>query len=294
MTAETQTAAMRVLSALLEARTGQVLAENRMWRMETSLKPVLRANGLVTLEELVGRLLADDKAGTLAEDIVNALLNNESSFFRDNHVFQMLARELLPAIAERRKDRTLRIWSAGCSTGQEAYSLAMAIRNNAEAWKGWRIHIAATDVSTAAVAQARSGTYSSIDVQRGLAINDLLLWFEPAGDDWRINAELRHMIDFRVDNLFDSKLPAGQFDLILCRNVLLYFSAERRRQVFDELARHSHAGSFLLLGAGETVIDQTADFSSSHKFPGIYGRVREGAVETAPQIAQPARGAGRF
>jgi len=282
---EPQTAAMRVLSALLEARTGQVLADNRMWRMETSLKSLLRANGLDTLEELVARMVAEDKNGTLARDIVNALLNNESSFFRDHHVFQTITRDLLPDIRARKTDRTLRIWSAGCSTGQEAYSMAIAIRNNAEMWDGWNVHITATDVSTSVVAQARSGKYSQIDVQRGLAINDLLRWFEPVGDDWRISDTLRHMIDFRVDNLFDSKIPTGRFDLILCRNVLLYFSTEWRRKVFDRLASQSDIGTFLLLGAGETVIDQTADFSASAKFPGVYQRVSSGSAEFIPSSA---------
>lgn len=294
MIGEPQTGAMRVISSLLESRTGQLLAENRMWRMETSLKPVLRANNLSTLEDLVARLLADDKNGKLAEQVVNSLLNNESSFYRDHHVFRTIGRDVLPAIAEQRTNKILRIWSVGCSTGQEAYSLAMMLRNNEAEWKGWRFHILGSDVSTSAVAQAQSGIYSQIDVQRGLAINDLLRWFEPAGDDWRISEELRRMVDFRVDNLFDSKLPPGQFDLILCRNVLLYFSTEWRRKVFDLLADHSAPGAHLILGAGETVIDQTSDFSPSPKFPGVYRRAEVSSRPVPAEQAALPRMFGRF
>jgi chemotaxis protein methyltransferase CheR len=130
----------------------------------------------------------------------------------------------------------------------------------------------ATDISTAAIEQAKSGVFSQMDVQRGLAIGDLLKWFEPHGDDWRASPDLRRMIDFRHDNLFDARAPSGAYDLLLCRNILLYFTPERRGEVLRLLARHSHAGSVLLLGAGETVIGQADDFLSHPDFRGGYVR----------------------
>lgn len=267
--------AARVLAALLEARTGQALSEGRAWRMETALRPVLRQHKLADMDELAGRLTrkADPR---LEEDVVNALLNNESSFFRDLQIFDMIHRQILPAIQADRSNRTLRIWSAGCSTGQEAYSLAIRLRNDAARWSGWRIEIMATDISTAAIDQARAGIFSQMDVQRGLAVGDLIKWFEPHGEDWRASAELRRMIDFRHDNLFDAKAPSGEYDLILCRNVLLYFSPERRQAVLRLLGRHSHARSVLLLGAGETVIGQGDDFTAHPEFRGAY--VRQAAL----------------
>lgn len=265
------TGAMRVLAGLLEARTGQILSESRIWRIETALKPVLRANGLASLEQLVARLLSRTER-ELADDVVNALLNNESSFFRDLQVFDTLYRDLLPHLHARKAGRQLRIWCAGCSTGQEAFSLAMQFRKDAARWQGWRIQILATDVSSAAIKRARSGKFPQIDVQRGLAINDLLRWFEPAGEDWKASEELRRMIDFQVDNLFEPKAPVGQYDLILCRNVLLYFSTEMRRKVFDRLTLFGAPDAFLLLGAGETVIGQTDDFVASRDFRGCYER----------------------
>ncbi len=267
--------ATRILSGLLESRTGQTLSENRAWRMETALKPVLRAHGLADIDELAARIVTI-RDRRLDEDVVNALLNNESSFFRDFQIFDMLCKDILPHIHAQRRDRTLRIWSAGSSTGQEAYSLAIQLRKDKVRWQGWRIEILATDISSSAIEQARSGVFSQIDVQRGLAIGDLLQWFEPVGDDWRANEELRRMIDFRTDNLFEPRAPSGAYDLILCRNVLLYFSPERRKAVFDLLAKHSHDQSILLLGAGETVIGQSDDFVAHREFRGSY--IRKGLL----------------
>lgn len=261
--------AARILSGLLEAHTGQVLSEGRAWRMETALRPILRAHGFQDIDDLATQLLRKHDP-RLDEDVVNALLNNESSFFRDLQVFDMIHRQILPHVQADRQDRTLRIWSAGCSTGQEAYSLAIRLRNDAARWQGWRIEILATDISTAAIEQARSGIFTQMDVQRGLAVGDLIKWFEPHGEEWRANPDLRRMIDFRHDNLFDSRAPSGAYDLLLCRNVLLYFTPGRRGDVLRLLARHSHAGSVLLLGAGETVIGQGDDFLPHSDFRGGY------------------------
>ncbi|QUT04201.1 protein-glutamate O-methyltransferase CheR [Sphingobium phenoxybenzoativorans] len=280
------TGAMRILAGLLEARTGQILSESRIWRIETALKPVLRMNGMANLEELVSQLLASTESN-LTDDVINALLNNETSFFRDLQTFDMLYRDLLPQLSSSKQDKVLRIWCAGCSTGQEAYSLAMQLRKDAGRWQGWRIQILATDISTAAISRAQSGLFSQIDVQRGLAINDLLRWFEPVGDDWKVSDELRRMIEFRVDNLLEPKASSGDYDLILCRNVMLYFSLERRQKVFSRLAEHSRQGSYLILGAGETVIGQTDAFAASRSFRGSYERSAK-----TEKINQPVRKTG--
>ncbi|MBH1998214.1 MAG: protein-glutamate O-methyltransferase CheR [Sphingomonadaceae bacterium] len=274
--------ASRILSGLLEARTGQILSEGRAWRMETALRPVLRKHGLHDSDELAARVVGKGDP-RLEEDVVNALLNNESSFFRDLQVFDLIHRQILPRIQAEREDRTLRIWSAGCSTGQEAYSLAIRLRNEGARWAGWRIEILASDISTAAIEQARSGAFSQMDVQRGLAIGDLIKWFEPDGENWRASAELRGMIDFRHDNLFDARAPSGEYDLLLCRNVLLYFTPVRRQAVLRLLAAHSHAQSVLLLGAGETVIGHGDDFIAHSEFRGSYAR----------QAAMPGSAIGR-
>ncbi len=272
----TLTPPMRILASVLEGRTGQTLSDNRLWRLETSLKPTLRAHGLATLDELAARI-GPEPRGELATQVVNALLNNETSFFRDAHIFQLLARDVLPEFirqAEARgRSRVLRLWCAGCSTGQEAYSLAMMFHNHAQAWPDWRMKILATDVSSTAIERARSGLIPQMEVQRGLAINDLLKWMEPEGDLWRVHPAIQEMIDFRVDNLFGPKAPAGEYDLVLCRNVLLYFSPERKKQLLATLASHSAVGGFLLLGAGETVIGHSVDFTASQRHRGVYERI---------------------
>ncbi|MBK5264096.1 MAG: protein-glutamate O-methyltransferase CheR [Alphaproteobacteria bacterium] len=273
--------AMRVLAGLLEARTGQQLAANRMWRIETALKPMLKSYKMDSLEDLVSQLLSTNKRHLL-DEVVDALLNNESSFFRDLSTFSMIERGLLPHIGTIRKQPQLRIWCAGCSIGQEALSLAMLIQKQAERWQGWRVQILATDISSGAIARAKSGLYSQMEVQRGLGVTELLQWFEPAGDDWRVSRELLDMIDYRVDNLLEPVLPAGAYDLILCRNVLLYFSLELRQKVFENLARFAAPEGHLVLGAGETVIGQTDDFIASRQFRGSYERRIAGAIQRSP------------
>jgi chemotaxis protein methyltransferase CheR len=262
---------IRVLSALLEARTGQVLSPERGWRVETALKPILRAHGLQDIGILAAHLTRY-RDPRLEIEVVDALLNNESSFFRDPHIFEMIRRQILPHIRARKQDRRLRVWSAGCSTGQEAYSLAIQLCNDVEVWDRWRVEILATDISATAIARARDGIFPQIDVQRGLSINDLLKWFEPVADGWRASAQLRAMIDFRQDNLFDPHAPGGAYDLLLCRNVMLYFTQERRQKVFDLLARHSHDHSVLLLGAGETAMGHGDPFVAHPEFRGAYRR----------------------
>lgn len=261
----------QILTRLLESRTGQRLSEARAWRMETALRPVLRAEGLADIDALAARIIGgrDDR---LERAVIDALLNNESSFFRDLQTFDMIGRQVLARIYAERRDRRLRIWSAGCSTGQEAYSIGIQLRNDWARWNGWQIEILATDISGSAIERARTGRYSQMDVQRGMAISDLITWFEPYGEDWRASPELRRMIDFRQDNLLDATAPAGEYDLILCRNVMLYLTPERRQQVLRLLGRHSHAGSVLVLGAGETVIGQGDDFIAHPEFRGAYAR----------------------
>ncbi len=271
------TPSMRFLADLLRERTGQILSESRMWRIEAALGPVLRAHGLGSLDALVYAIESDAR-GRLAVEAIDALLNNETSFFRDAHIFTLLAEDIFPAAMERavalgRKKKALRIWCAGCSSGQEALSLAMLFRNDQAKWPDWKLDILATDVSHAAIDKARSGVITQMEAQRGLSISDMVRWMEPEGDGWRISPALHGMIDFRVDNLCDPKAPKGDFDIILCRNVLLYFDTERKQELFSLLAQHSAAGSWLLLGAGETTIGLTTRFVASQTYRGVYERM---------------------
>src|ERR1041384_4329687 len=190
----------RILAGLLEARTGQQLTMSRRWRLETALGALLRERGIVTLDELI-TILVMGKEPSLSQKVVEALLNNETYFFRDRAPFDLLQRHALPELATRRqKAKHLRIWSAGCSTGQEVYSLAMLFAEEPEKWQGWTIDILGGDVSTSCIDRARDGVYSQFEVQRGLAIGQMIRWFEECADGWRAIEVLRKQVRFQVHN----------------------------------------------------------------------------------------------
>ena len=197
--------------------------------------------------------------------------------------------KLLPGlIAARREKKILRIWSAGCSTGQETYSLAMMFAEDPLKWQGWTIDIVGTDVSSSAIEKARTGRYSQFEVQRGLAITQMIRWFSEDEDGWRVSDALRKPIRFQVHNLLETSPPFGgaRFDIVLCRNVLLYLNEERRRQAFDRIAANIALDGALMLGAGETVIGQTERFASDRECRGFYRLTdHDHADRRAPRVA---------
>ena len=255
--------ALGVLSALLEARTGQQISAYRSWRVDTALKPLLRERGIDTLDQLVMQLL-DGSDGAIGDRVVDALVNQETSFFRDAAVFDMIVDAANRMVGERHR---VRVWTAGCSTGQEPYSLAMAL---AEREAARSAEIVATDVSAAAVARAREGRYTQFEIQRGLPIRRMMRWFDPVAGDWMAKPELTAAVSFRRHNLVAEAVPGGQFDIILCRNVLLYLGPSVKPDVFQRLAGALRPGGLLVLGAGETVIGQTRLFEPSKNYRGCY------------------------
>lgn len=261
----------RVLAGILESDTGQTLGTARRWRIETALAALIRARGLAGIDQLVG-LLASGREPGLRSAVVDALLNNETYFFRDRQPFDLLLGNPLDRIAEARADaRRIAIWCAGCSTGQEAYSLAMAFAEMGDRFRDWRIDIVGTDVSAAAVARARAGSYGQFEVQRGLPVRQMVRWFEEGADGaWRIAEPLRRAVRFEARPLAAPPPAPGLFDIILCRNVLLYFPPALRARMFDRLADAIRPGGALMLGAGETVIGQTGRFLSDPDNRGLY------------------------
>lgn len=260
--------ALQVLAALLEQRTGQMIAANREWRVETALKPILRDRGLDTLDQLAAETVAGGDPA-LRDQVVDALLNQESSFFRDGTVFDTIA----SVVADRRAaapQQPLRIWSAGCSFGQEPLSLAILLAEQLPAADTRIPDIVATDVSESAILRARSGTFTQFEIQRGLPVRRMVRWFEPSGDNWVAKPELVRQVAFRRLNLIDDPLPPGKFDVVLCRNVLLYLSPSLRRHVLDRIASVLRPDGLLALGAGETVIGQTEAFTPSQDYRGLY------------------------
>ncbi|MFT3967163.1 MAG: protein-glutamate O-methyltransferase CheR [Sphingobium sp.] len=268
---------MQAIAAFFEEKTGQHLSESRMWRVETALRDVMRQHGLKDLSDLLYALQADH-SDRIAAATIHCITNHESSFFRDLKVFETVERQVLPHLNATLPERLLRIWCAGCSTGQEVYSLAIILKRQEEMWRNWRVSIVGTDISPFSITKAQEGMYQQMDVQRGLPIADLLRWFEPVQDRWRIAPELRALASFKVDNLLDPKAVSGKFDLILCRNVLLYFAPELRSQALSTLARHARADTLLLLGAGETTIGASTLFSPSCEFRGAYQQAAPAAA----------------
>ena len=260
----------RILAGLLEARTGQQLTMNRRWRLETALNHLLRERGIASIDELI-TILVMGKEPNLASRVVEALLNNETYFFRDRAPFDLLGRVALPELAKRRAaSKRIRIWSAGCSTGQETYSLAMLFAEDPLKWQGWTVDILGTDVSDEVIQRARSGTYSQFEVQRGLGIAQMIKWFEEAQDGWRAAESLRKPVRFQVHNLLEAPPHPREFDIVLCRNVLLYLNAEMRERAFERLASAMAPDGWLMLGAGETVIGQTKKLVADKDARGLY------------------------
>jgi chemotaxis protein methyltransferase CheR len=262
----------RQLADLLKKHSGQQLMANRHWRVEMALKPVLRRHSIPDMA-MLSTLLAADSEPVLVRECVEAMINNETCFYRDQANFALLTGPVLDSLREKRKaTRRLRIWSAACSTGQEPYSLAMFFADNPEKWAGWSIQIFATDVSMTALTQARKGRYSQFEIQRGLPVMLMLKYFEQDGTDWQLKDPIRKAVSFASHNLLDSPRSLGIFDLILCRNMLMYLCDENRRQVLENLANAQTPDGILMLGAAETVIGQTDRFVASREFRGFYER----------------------
>jgi chemotaxis protein methyltransferase CheR len=249
--------ALGIVAGLLEARTGQKLTKDRLWRVGTALAGVLRQNSLDSLEQLADRLGRPGQHA-LAQQVVEALLNNETYFFRDRAMFDQLSATVLPGLARKReRTRRLSIWSVGCSTGQEAYSLAMLFAEQPMRWRDWTIEIIGTDVARSVVMAAREANFSQFQIQRGLGVAQMVSFFEETRTGWRANEALRAMVRFETHNLLDPAPEPGRFDLILCRNVLLYFDRPTRERAFARLSSALAPDGLVMLGAGETTVGQT-------------------------------------
>ncbi|MEQ8412378.1 MAG: protein-glutamate O-methyltransferase CheR [Erythrobacter sp.] len=267
-------ASHQIVADLLAKFTGQQLTESRRWRVSSALAGVFREHGITNLDQLVCLLDEPRRRSSdrdLAAEVVEALLNNETYFFRDKPTFDQLPVDILPLLAERRQEtKRLTIWSAGCSTGQEVHSLAMLFAEQAERWAGWSIDILGTDVSHKVIRAARTGLYSQFEVQRGLGVAQMLRHFEETPAGWQIHEEIRRCARFQQHNILSEPPLRQPVDLILCRNVLLYFDVDTRRRAFARLSGALAEDGFLMLGAGETVVGQTDAFIAADGRASIY------------------------
>jgi chemotaxis protein methyltransferase CheR len=259
------------LRKMLRERSGQVLSAEKQYLAESRLLPVARKHGFAGLGELVGKLKVTTAAAPLTVEVVEAMTTNESFFFRDKIPFEHFRAVIMPALlAARAREKRIRIWCTAAATGQEPYSLAMSLKSIGPALAGWRVEIVATDLSNEVLAKAKAGIYNQFEVQRGLPIQSLVKFFTQVGEAWQIAEEIRAMVKFRPLNLLNDFSPLGTFDLVFCRNVLIYFDQETKTGVLNRIARQMPSDGFLILGAAETVVGLTDAFKPMTDQRGIY------------------------
>jgi chemotaxis protein methyltransferase CheR len=275
------------LVRFLRERSGIVLTTDKAYLVESRLTPIVRRRGLASLAELIGRL----RPGTdfaLGEEVIDAMTTNETFFFRDKQPFERFTDVMLPALLKARAtERKLRIWCAASSTGQEPYSLAMILKERATQLLGWKIDIVATDLSPSVIDRAKAGVYTQFEVQRGLPIQYLVKYFQQTEDKWEISPEIRGMVQYRMQNLLRDFSPLGRFDIIFCRNVLIYFDEKTRADILERMARMMAPDGFLALGAAETVIGLTNAFRVNPEHRGLY-QVNTGAATPMSRLTAAA------
>jgi chemotaxis protein methyltransferase CheR len=279
------------LKGFLKTRSGLVLSNEKQYLVESRLMPLARKADLASLSELISKL----KSGTarpLETDVVEAMTTNESFFFRDKTPFDNFTKVMLPALLETRSTRKrLRIWCAAASTGQEPYSLAMCLKEEAAKLAGWRVEIIGTDLSNEVLDKAKTGIYSQFEVQRGLPIQLLLKYFTQTGEVWQVNPEIRSMVQWRQLNLLENFSTLGDFDVIFCRNVLIYFDQDAKSDVLARAAKMLPEDGYLALGAAETVVGLSDRFQPVPNLRGLY-QLRPSADAAGGSAATPLRAAG--
>lgn len=239
------------LRAVVLEQSANALDASRDHHFEARLQRLLKESGFAALDRLVAALRRQPDS-TIKRCIAEAMTVNETSFFRDRAPFDLMRLELLPALIRRRaSSRRLRLWSAACSTGQEAYSLAITLCEHFPQLRDWAVEILGTDISAEVVERAREGWYQRIEVNRGLPVRYLLKYMQRVGDEWQMVPSIRRLCQFRRRNLCNSLLLAEKYDVILLRNVMLYFSMDTRRQLLLNMHRLLESDGFLILGASE-------------------------------------------
>ena len=256
------------LRKLLKERSGLDLSADKQYLVESRLVPLARRTGLPGIPELVLKMKSG--ADALTSDVVEAMTTNETFFFRDKIPFDHLRQTILPALLQARASRrSLRIWCAASSTGQEPYSIAMCVKEFA-GLAGWRVEIVGTDLSQAVLEKSKAGVFSQFEVQRGLPIQMLVKYFTQVGELWQLNADIRAMVQHRQLNLLQDFSHLGTFDVIFCRNVLIYFDQDTKTGIFERLARLLEGDGVLALGAAESVVGISDVFKPYPDRRGLY------------------------
>ncbi len=275
-------AGFEFLRVFLKERSGLALSPEKRYLVDSRLGPVCRRFGLGSIDDLAAKLRTGRDAA-LETAVVEAMTTNETFFFRDRAPFDLFKDMILPKmLAARAAKRKLRIWCAAASTGQEPYSVAMILDEAKARLSGWQVEIVATDIASEVLDKARAGRYSQFEVQRGLPIQMLLKYFKQEGDVWQLSPSIRSMVNYKQLNLIKDFSQLGQFDIIYCRNVLIYFDQPTKSDVLRRLSAALAPDGVLLLGAAETVIGLTDALVPHPEHRGLY-------VASRPAAAAPLR-----
>ena len=270
----TSAGALNYVRDLVRRRSGIVLDADKDYLIESRLTAVAREVGCASVEDVITRARTLS-GGDMNVRVVEALTTNETSFFRDVHPFEALRDEILPAVlAARAVSRTVRIWSAACSTGQEPYSIAMTLREHFASLTGWRVRITATDLAESILARARQGQYRQLEVNRGLPAPLLIKYFERNGADWSVRPDVRAMVEFRALNLIEPVSPFPQADVVFLRNVLIYFDVPTRRAVLKRVREALAPDGYLFLGGAETTTNIDDAFERVQAGKAAYHRIK--------------------
>jgi len=258
------------ISTLIKSRSGLVLTPDKAYLLESRLMPVARKHGLKGLDELIG-VMRTRKEEALIIEVTEAMTTNESFFFRDIKPFDLLRDEVLPPLLEKRAaQKHLRVWCAAASSGQEPYSIAIVLKELGAKMAGWKVDMVGTDISHDILNKAKGGQYSQFEVQRGMPITLLLKYFDKKDETWQIKDEIRNMVQYKYWNLLDDLKQLGGFDIVFCRNVLIYFDAETKGKVLENISQLMPKDGMLFLGGAETVLGVTEKFKPVQGQRGVY------------------------
>ena len=265
---------------MLRERSGLVLNKDKGYLLESRLMPVAQRRGLTGLDALIAELRTGGDEN-LKVEVTEAMTTNESFFFRDDHVFTGFRDSILPRMMEARAaQRHIRIWCAAASSGQEPYTIAMILKEAGAKLDGWRCEIIGTDLSNDILEKANDGIYSQFEVQRGLPVQLLVKYFEKDGQMWQISPEIKSMVRYREFNLLDDMSMLGSFDIVFCRNVLIYFDQGTKGEILGRIAQLMPADGTLILGGAETVIGISEKFVPDPNQRGVY--CKSDSAQSAP------------
>ncbi len=271
-----------LLCGIVKSRSGLTLSPDKAYLLENRLMAVARKWGMNDIDGL-SEAVRSGPNDELLREITEAMTTNETLFFRDQTPFEQLQKVVLPRLMESRgESRHIRIWSAACSSGQEPYSICMVLKEMGNVFENWRIEILATDISRAMLDKARAGLYTQFEVQRGLPIAMLMKYFRQAGDKWEIDPSIRAMVEYKEFNLLNDPASLGTFDIVFCRNVLIYLDQSTKTRVLENVWQRMPADGVLYMGGAETVMGVTERFLPVSEHRGMYSVQRGGVTPMDP------------